>query len=381
MVFPQRIQPGEQLGSILRFGKPVLGFEIAFVMGELAVHGHAAAVKPLAAQALGGFIEQAVQGGKRTFAGAKVRLQHMLVADGTGLAGCAQAQIFAVQKRVEARAFHPAPDGAHAQRAELPELFHRVDAERQQALFHAVADARNVAGLQVQQLSRQIFARQHGEPVGLLHVGRELGEQRVHRQADGRGEAFTDLFMNGVFYLLRQPERALQLALGAGEAAGDFVDGHDFFDRHAAFHRLDHLVVILHIAFVAGQDEGDVGAQTARLVHRRAGADAARLGRVAGRQHAGAVGLKRNDGHRLAAQFGPLLLLARGKERVEVEEEPGELGHEFGIGLWGLGGRGQKHNTGCHSRESGNLSSDLGEKWGGNPYCFCRSLWVIPRPL
>jgi hypothetical protein len=65
-----------------------------------------------------------------------------------------------------------------------------------------------------------------------------------------------------------------------------------------------------------------------RLAHDRAGLDAESLGGVAGGNGDSAVGRRLHDNDRLAAQGRGLLLLARCKEGIKIEEEPldGRLG-------------------------------------------------------
>jgi hypothetical protein len=78
---------------------------------------------------------------------------------------------------------------------------------------------------------------------------------------------------------------------------------------------------------VIGLHRDDRGAQPPRLAHDGAGLDAETLGGVAGCDRDGAVRQRLHDDHGLAAQGRGLLLLARRKERVEIEEQP--LGPEL----------------------------------------------------
>ena len=57
-------------------------------------------------------------------------------------------------------------------------------------------------------------------------------------------------------------------------------------------------------------------------MQERAGRDAEALGFVAGGDRAGRAGQRLHDDDRLAAQGRIILLLARRKEGVEVEEQP-----------------------------------------------------------
>ena len=79
---------------------------------------------------------------------------------------------------------------------------------------------------------------------------------------------------------------------------------------------------------VIGLHRDDVRAQPPRLAHDGPGLDAETLGGVAGGNGDGGIRQRLHDDDRLAAQDRGLLLLARRKEGVEIEEQPldGRLG-------------------------------------------------------
>jgi len=73
---------------------------------------------------------------------------------------------------------------------------------------------------------------------------------------------------------------------------------------------------------VIGLHRDDAGAQAPRLAQDGAGLDAEGLGGIAGGDRNSAVRQPLHDDHGPAAQGRGLLLLARRKEGVEIEEQP-----------------------------------------------------------
>jgi hypothetical protein len=69
-----------------------------------------------------------------------------------------------------------------------------------------------------------------------------------------------------------------------------------------------------------GLNRNHIWAEAPRLAHERAGLDTEGLGGVAGGNGDSAIRQRLHDDDRLAAQGRGLLLLARRKEGVEVEE-------------------------------------------------------------
>jgi hypothetical protein len=80
--------------------------------------------------------------------------------------------------------------------------------------------------------------------------------------------------------------------------------------------------VIVAVEPVIGLHRDDGRAQPPRLAHERAGLDAECLGRVAGGDRDRGIRERLHDDHGLAAQGRGLLLFARRKESVEIEEQP-----------------------------------------------------------
>jgi hypothetical protein len=81
-------------------------------------------------------------------------------------------------------------------------------------------------------------------------------------------------------------------------------------------------LVIIGVEPVIGLHRDHVRAQPPRLAHERARLDPEGLGGVAGGDRDGAVRQRLHDDDELTAQGRGLLLFARRKEGVEIEEQP-----------------------------------------------------------
>ena len=99
------------------------------------------------------------------------RREHVAVADGALLRRLAFLHA-AVQPVVEARALDAAPDAAEPGAVGGVELGDVVDARGAQALFHVLADAGEVAQVDVQDFFGDVGLVEEDEPVGLHDVGR-----------------------------------------------------------------------------------------------------------------------------------------------------------------------------------------------------------------
>jgi hypothetical protein len=71
-----------------------------------------------------------------------------------------------------------------------------------QPLLHARADAVDLLQLQPEQHLRQVGFGDENEAVRLLHIGRDLAEEHIGRDADRAGEAFADLRAQSAFELV-----------------------------------------------------------------------------------------------------------------------------------------------------------------------------------
>jgi hypothetical protein len=164
--------------------------------------------------------------------------------------------------------------------------------------------------------------RNHDKPVRLLQIGADLAEKDVGRDADRTGEVFADLLAQRALDLLGQFERNRHLPLGAHQPAGHFVDRAYFLDRQAGVDRFQNAFVVFAVEPVIGLHRDHVRAQAPRLANQGAGLDAERLGGVAGGNRDRGIRRRLHDDDGFAAQGRGLLLLARRKEGVEIEEQP-----------------------------------------------------------
>ena len=225
------------------------------------------------------------------------------------------------------RSPHTLPhSGARLARVERENARHIDDARCRQPPLHVAADARYVAGPQRAQLLVQRAGLEQRQAVGLLHVGRHLGEDAIGRDADRAFQIVADVRRQS-----RLDPRGKRGHPGGGvlvveQPARDFVDRAHRGHRHVALDLGDDPVVEPHILVVPRRHHDQVAAALSRLPDRRAGLDAERLRLIACRDRRGAVGHHRRDRHGPASQCWIELLLDAGEIAVEIEIQPAERG-------------------------------------------------------
>ncbi len=200
------------------------------------------------------------------------------------------------------------------------------DALLVQAFLHARADAGQIAQRQVHQRARQQVLGERNQAVGLVHVGGDLRQVAVRREADGAAQCCSDMLADGGLHATRQIHGRKQRLLAADQAGGHLVDGHDGRDGNAALDRLDDPIVIVDVNFVARLDQLQAWTHPFRFADLRAGTNPEGLRLVACCDGAGSVGHDGHDGDRAPAEFRPQLLLDRGEVGVQIEEEPPQAG-------------------------------------------------------
>ena len=207
--------------------------------------------------------------------------------------------------------------------AKLPD---GADARGVQPRLHVLADAAQVAQFQPVQHARQIFLRDHRQPVRLLHVARGLREKDIRRNPNGTPQAHADFLRDDRLDPPRHRQRLVPLPQPSGQLARHFVDGHDVFLPHldARVDGREQRVVILDVALVPRLDDPQAGAHPLRVAHARARFHAEFFRLVARGDGAGAVHIHRHHGDRQAAQARLHLLLHRGEVGIEINDHPGE---------------------------------------------------------
>lgn len=154
---------------------------------------------------------------------AVLRRQHVLVGDAAaGIRALVIAD--AADALAEGRTFLAAPDFARLARVQRPEPGHAADAGGIKAPLHVRADARQVAQRQRQDTFGQFVAFDHGQPVGLLHVGSQLGEKLVRRDADRTADALAQPLAETGLDAPREIGGIVLQPLGTHQLAGDLVD-------------------------------------------------------------------------------------------------------------------------------------------------------------
>jgi hypothetical protein len=194
--------------------------------------------------------------------------------------------------------------------------------ELPQARFQARADAAQVAQFQPVQGLGQIGRVEDDEAVGLLHVGRGLGQKYIRADADGTAQKRPDLAADGRLDVEGQRPRGGGFAPMPREAAGHFINRMHGLDVHLALDDFHQFFVQDHVFPRARLDEQNIRAQLARVAHNGAGFDAMFFGLVRHRDAAAGLGHGRHNAQRTPAQVGPQVLLARRKKCVEVQKEP-----------------------------------------------------------
>jgi hypothetical protein len=100
------------------------------------------------------------------------------------------------------------------------------------------------------------------------------------------------------------------------EAAGDFINRHDIFNRNVLVDGLQDAVMIFDVKLVVGLDQLQMRAKPPSFMHQRAGFYAQGLRGVAGSDGAGGFRHSLHDYHRPVPQRGSFLLLARSEKAV-----------------------------------------------------------------
>jgi hypothetical protein len=233
-------------------------------------------------------------------------------------------QLDAVEQIPEPVAVGAAPGGAGVARAALAELADVEDAVLRQPALHLGADPGDLAQLEVVEAVRELIGGEHHQPVGLLQIGGELGEQPVGRDADRTGQAFADIRADARLDPLRQRHRASRAILVVEQPAGHFIDAADMGDGDVLPDLGDDRVVEFDIFLVPRRRDQDVAALALRFPDRRAGGDAVALGLDRCGDRDRGVGIDRRDDHRPAAKRRIELLLDAGEIAVEIEEQPAQ---------------------------------------------------------
>jgi len=124
--------------------------------------------------------------------------------------------------------------------------------------------------------------------------------------------------------------------------------------------------MVVGVEAVIGLNWDHGRAEAPGIAHQGAGLDAECLGRVAGGDSDGGIRERLDDDHGLAAQGRGLLLLARRKERIEIEEQPldGVVGRwRVHFLFYTLGGRYQQ------ARPCRRATPSASKTWASSTWC------------
>ena len=154
------------------------------------------------------------------------------------------------------------------------------------------------------------------QAVGLVEVGRDLREELVRRDADGRGEV-DGVAQRGLDARRGLDHRTVQ-TLGPREVEERLVDAERLDGRRERVEAREHLLRHFVVHATARRDDDRVGTPSLRDGHRLRGvtSEAPRLVRRRCDHAARAVAA---DQDRLPAQLGTVALLDGREERVHVD--------------------------------------------------------------
>jgi hypothetical protein len=140
----------------------------------------------------------------------------------------------------------------------------------------------------------------------------------------GARPIFADLGGEVALDVLRQFAGTFDGFVARRQIADHFVDRQHFAHRCDVVDGPESLAVIIDIQLVARHHQLDIGNQFLRLADIGERLDAEFPGFITGGDQAGGIGQHRHHAHRLAAQFGPRLLLAGGEVGIEIDEKGAE---------------------------------------------------------
>ena len=164
---------------------------------------------------------------------------------------------------------------------------------------------------------------QHGKAARLVHVGSDLGEEFVGRQADRDGDADVALDVLGKPRQHLGGAHAMQ-AFGAGQIEEGFVDRQRLDQRREVEHRLAHGAAGRDIFLHIGLDDDGIRAFGQRLEHRHGRADAEGARDIAASgDHATFAAA---DDHRFVGKTRVVALFDCGVEGVAVDMRDGQRG-------------------------------------------------------
>jgi tetratricopeptide (TPR) repeat protein len=230
------------------------------------------------------------------------------------------------------------------------EIAERGEAHRAQALGCLRSDAPHALDWQWIEKRGDVFGGNDHEPVRLLQIARDLGEELVGSDA-GRGGQ-SRLLADRRADALGDRAAVAEEAAARGDVEKRFVDREPFDERREAAEDREDLFADLFVAPSVRRDDDRVRHQAQRLRHRhcRARTERARFVRSSGDDTAP---FRSTDEHRPSAQRRIVELLDRRKERVHVDVQnlahgrQHTLDHDarvsamnaammIALGLWGL---------------------------------------------
>ena len=218
----------------------------------------------------------------------------------------------------------PAHDEVGRERREVADRPHRVVAQRHRGL---VPDTPQPPDRERGEEGRLLAQRHDDQPVGLLQVRRDLGDELGAGDPDRGGQ--PDLGPDVVLDPAGDGRAVAEQDRGPGHVEERLVDRDRLDQRRVAPEDGHDVAAGGLVATAIDRQEDGVRTAPVRLAQRHRGVDAEATGFVArGRDDTAAVLATRPpDDDRQATQLGPVALLHGGEERVEIDMQDGSRGH------------------------------------------------------
>ena len=182
----------------------------------------------------------------------------------------------------------------------------------------------HVAQCQRVQHVRQIAMLDDEQPVGLAHLAGGLGEVSVRPGADTHLDDRRDLARDGLLDAAADGFHGGGLTQVVWQPGPHFIDAEHGLHMDAVLHGLHHPVVVADVFRRLAFDDGDTGAEDARLADAGAGFHTEGLGFVGGGDAARAFRHHRGHTHRPTAQRRIKMLLDRCEIRIAIDKQSGE---------------------------------------------------------
>jgi hypothetical protein len=243
--------------------------------------------------------------------------ERLFLADALGFAiGCDGAVVDAECQAPEVIALVGADAAVEYIFVELAQVCERFDTKAVQLRRGLGADAPDLVDWQRRKDRLEVFARDDGETVGLVHVAGELGEELVRCHADRRGQA--SFCSDARSKRARDGDGVAEEGLARGDVEERLVDAQWFNERRERFEDREHVAGYDAVAVEVDGDDNRVRTVALGDGHRLGGVATEGAGFVRGRGDDAAWTVV-TDQHGFAAERGLGKHLDGREERIHVD--------------------------------------------------------------